>query len=48
MRCGAEIIAGKSGPLLPDRRIYYLFEVGKSIHVLRPMSIRSELRKLGR
>ena len=42
MRLATEIIAGRSVLPTPDWRIYYLFEVGKAVHVLRPMSMRIE------
>ena len=42
VRRGAEIIKGGSGLLSPDYSVYYFFEVGKSIHVLRPRGVRRE------
>jgi len=47
IRHATEMIAGCSGLLLPDWRIYYLFEVGESIYVLRSMSMKFELQELG-
>src|SRR5258706_12299818 len=47
-RHATEMIAGSSALLLPDFRIYYLFEVAKSIYLLRSTSMRFELQRLGR
>jgi len=43
-----EIVEGRNALPPPDWRIYYLFELGQSIHVLCPMSMRFELQRLGR
>ncbi len=48
IRLATEIIAGRSRLLLPDWRIYYLFEVEKGTYVLRSMSMKFELQRLGR